>query len=212
MIDKSTQKRDFDSVASEWDKLPRRRTLAIGVAGAIMSRLSFQSTIRAMDFGAGTGLLTLRILPHVQSIVACDSSPGMLDELDKKLRASNIDGVETCLFDIENETSLPGRFDLIVSSMTMHHIPDVAKAIRIFYAGLTGGGQIGIADLDVENGDFHGDRVGVHHLGFDRAEFAALFADAGFHSVATDTARVIRKTIASGEEKDFSVFLLTARK
>jgi len=33
------------------------------------------------------------------------------------------------------------------------------------------GGEIAIADLDKEDGDFHADNEGVMHFGFERGEF-----------------------------------------
>jgi len=212
LTDPVHNKRDFDKSASEWDSKSRRRDLAIAVADAIVDRLPLHPAIRALDFGAGTGLLTLRIHPHIQSIQALDTSSGMLDELKKKLDTIGIRNVETTLWDIVEKQRLPGRFDLIVSSMTLHHIPDTAKTVRIFYESLEENGWIGLADLDREEGDFHDDNTGIHHFGFDRDVLVSLFTYAGFKSVQIENVHVIKKTRESSGEKQYPVFLLTAQK
>ena len=43
--------------------------------------------IRVLDFGCGTGLLTEKIAPLVNEIVAIDSSPKMIEVLRKKPKA-----------------------------------------------------------------------------------------------------------------------------
>jgi SAM-dependent methyltransferase len=104
-----------------------------------------------------------------------------------------------------------GRFHLIVSSMTLHHVPDTAALFREWYDLLHPGGVVAFVDLDKEDGSFHGDRTGVHHFGFDRARLTQFLYDAGFRDVRNTTATTITKDI-DGEAHDFSVFLITAWK
>jgi hypothetical protein len=47
----------------------------------------------------------------------------------------------------------------------------------------------------------------VHHHGFDREALQAIAEEVGFEDVRFDTASVIKKP-----HRDFSVFLMTARK
>jgi len=80
----SQQLRDFNAVASKWDQEPRRVLLASAVSGAIIRNAGPNQTMRVLDFGAGTGLVTLALAPLVQEMVAADSSRGMLEQLDCK--------------------------------------------------------------------------------------------------------------------------------
>jgi ubiquinone/menaquinone biosynthesis C-methylase UbiE len=48
-----------------------------------------------LDYGAGTGLLTLNLQPQVAAIVAMDSSAGMLEKVTEKLHAAGIRNVVT---------------------------------------------------------------------------------------------------------------------
>jgi len=103
--------------------------------------------------------------------------------------------------------SLHRTFDGIVSSMTMHHIEDVAAMFSRFNSLLEGGGFIAIADLDSEPGSFHSEDTGVFHHGFDRDTIVALARGAGFVDVEIHSASTVQKP-----QGNFSIFLLTARK
>jgi len=86
--------RDFDSVAASWDQEPRRVQLARKVVDAISCEARPLQAMRVLDFGCGTGLVTLALASQVQEIVAADSSQGMLEQLANKLGASGISNVQ----------------------------------------------------------------------------------------------------------------------
>jgi hypothetical protein len=73
-------------------------------------------------------------------------------------------------------------------------------------------GQIAFADLDSEDGAFHGDNTGVFHLGFDRAQLRELLLAAGFIDVRDATATVVHKEIEGQGPRDFPIFLISARR
>ena len=75
---------------------------------------------------------------------------------------------------------LPGGYDLIFTSMVLHHIEDVPALLSLFAAWCAPGGRLAIADLEAEDGTFHSDMTGVMHKGFDRNELASLIESAGF--------------------------------
>lgn len=102
------------------------------------------------------------------------------------------------------------RYDLIYSAMTLHHIPDTAHILQVFHALLNPGGQLCIADLDREDGSFHGPGFDVHH-GFDRADLAGLAGQAGFGRIRFRTVFEIVKQQENGE-RAYPVFLMTAER
>ena len=57
-----TERRDFDTAAATWDK-PQRVRLATEVAAAMATALPLSREWDAMDFGCGTGLVTLSLTP-----------------------------------------------------------------------------------------------------------------------------------------------------
>lgn len=205
-------KRDFDKEAASWDEEPRRVKLANDVADAMIREITFTPLMDALDYGCGTGLVTLRLQPYVRTITGADSSKGMLAVLREKARKQNLRNVGTQLVDFELGDTIDGKFHLVVSSMTLHHIHDPAMLFKELHDVLLPGGYLCVADLDTEDGSFHSDNRGVLHFGFDRAELKGLLARTGFRGVKDTTAGTVVKPVQDKGEKTFTLFLLTGRK
>jgi ubiquinone/menaquinone biosynthesis C-methylase UbiE len=201
----------FDQQAAEWDNNPGRIVNARQIAGAMLQAVPFSRTWRALDCGAGTGLLTLNLLPHVAEICATDSSRGMLEQLQKKIFAAKTQNVSTLLWDADAEPCPRGGFDLVCSSMVLHHLRDVPAALQRMTQAARPGGWLAVADLETEDGTFHPDPTGVHHRGFAPADIARWLAAAGCHDIVTRTAHTIVKPDATGRDHRYPTFLATAR-
>jgi 2-polyprenyl-3-methyl-5-hydroxy-6-metoxy-1,4-benzoquinol methylase len=165
-----------------------------------------------MDFGCGTGLLTFSLQPLVRSITGVDSSQGMLDVFKTKIKEQNLNNVKAEFIDLDNGDVLTGSYNLIVSSMTLHHIKNIAPLLEQFYSILLPSGQLAVADLDLDNGQFHDNNDGVFHFGFDRKELHLIFMNAGFQNIRTLQAAEIEKPVSDGRTRLFSVFLITGHK
>ena len=208
----STGKRNFDQAAGTWDDNLSRVKLAEEIAQAISRQIVLTTEMDVLDFGCGTGLLTLHLQPSVRSIKGVDSSPGMLEVLKGKITRLGLTNVQTELVDIDRGQSLTGEYDVVVSSMTIHHIPNIEPLLKQFYHVIKPGGYLGIADLDLDGGLFHSDRTGVFHPGFDRATLSRLFTQTGFDDLQTATAAAVEKPDPNGQMRQFSVFLIVGRK
>ena len=206
-----TQLRDFDTAAATWDEEPRRVKLAEDTAAAIAGMVPLSKTMTAMDYGCGTGLLTLLIQPHVGRIIGADSSKGMLEVLERKVRNLGLGNVGTLLIDTGAEGPAEERVDLLTCHMTLHHVGDIPRLFQRFHEMLLSGGILCLSDLDEEDGSFHSDSTGVFSWGFDREDLRTLLADAGFTDTRDTTASVIQKISDSGE-RAYPVFLITTRK
>ena len=125
----NAKKRDFDKDSATWDQEPRRAKLAKAVAQAIIETVRPNEGMDVLDFGCGTGLLTFELQPLVRSITGVDSSAGMLDVLKGKVASRNLANVKTQFLDLEQGAALAGSYDLIVSSMTLHHIREVGPLL-----------------------------------------------------------------------------------
>jgi len=73
----------------------------------------------------------------------------------------------------------PQRYDLIYTLMTFHHVRDADALLRSLYRLPASPGYLCVADLDSENGSFHGQRFDGHKS-FDRGVLATKAAAAGF--------------------------------
>jgi ubiquinone/menaquinone biosynthesis C-methylase UbiE len=209
MIPMSGDQRDFDAAAATWDENPVRVKLAHDVFRALSDSGLVRPGMDVLEIGCGTGLVTLLLQPCVRSITATDNSSGMLDILNEKLRRTGCHMVKTQLLNLEGNGGIEGRYDLVVSSMTFHHIRDIPALLRRTAAVIKPGGMLCIADLDRDGGKFHEDNTGVFHHGFDRAVFRKQFETAGFENVRNRTAAIIRKPDRSGNLRCFTVFLMS---
>jgi|WetSurMetagenome_2_1015567.scaffolds.fasta_scaffold343803_1 2-polyprenyl-3-methyl-5-hydroxy-6-metoxy-1,4-benzoquinol methylase len=207
-----TQRRDFDSEAASWDEKPYRVKLAEEIAGAITKQVTVSTDMDVMDFGAGTGLLTMHLQPMVRSITGVDSSPGMLDVLSQKIDGLGLTNIKTMVVDLDKGDELKGSYDLIVSSMTLHHVRDVKALFHQFHAVLKPSGHLCVADLDSDDGQFHRDITGVFHFGFDRMELGMTLRGAGFDGVRDALATEISREIPNGEMRTFTIFLMSAQR
>jgi tRNA (cmo5U34)-methyltransferase len=202
-----TQTQRFDQEAATWDENPRRVRLAKEVAETIARRLPLARNLKVLDFGCGTGLLTLNLQPLVGTITGADTSEGMLNVLRQKVRGQSLTNVDAFQLKPDNDYAIEGTYDLIVSSMTLHHVQDLAPLFRRFRDHLRDHGWVALADLDTEDGTFHQDNHDVFHLGFERSAFKAQLQDAGFTSLTEETAFENRRN-----GRDYPVFLITGRK
>ncbi|MBU0908686.1 MAG: class I SAM-dependent methyltransferase [Proteobacteria bacterium] len=204
----------FDKAAADWDKNSLRLQLSKSVAAAIKNTVPLNNDMCALEIGCGTGLITTELAPHVKSIVATDTSGGMLWVLQEKINGQSLANIETLQLDLgADDDSLAGRsFNLIYSSMTLHHIKDTVAVLQKCRQLLAPEGFLVIADLEKEDGTFHGDMGGVEHLGFAPEQLAEQISKCGFSNLNTVRVHVITKENAQRQVRDYPVFLLTARK
>jgi tRNA (cmo5U34)-methyltransferase len=200
----------FDNAAMEWDQKERRVKLAHAIAENI-SKLPLNKKMKAMEYGCGTGLVGLALAPQLGSLVAIDTSSGMLDVLAQKITELGYTNVIPLRLDLTVETCNQ-HFDLIFSAMTLHHIEDTNMILTKFSQLLTAGGYLAIADLDSEDGSFHSAGAGEKHYGFSRELLSDKLLDLGFSSLQFETVHTISKVNEDGISREYPVFLLSAQK
>ena len=196
----------FDHKAATWDASSRRQALAKAVADAIGRRVELKPSMHLMDFGAGTGLLSERLLSKVEHITAVDTSEKMLQKFRQKLEATEkVDTVHEDVLALRGEN----LYDGIVSSMTMHHIPDINALFSSLFRLLKPGGFLAVADLAREDGTFHDQgNEGVHHFGFDPDTLRKKVENTGFVRTEVEVVHTVEK--ANG--RCYDILLLNATK
>ena len=196
---------NFEHKSKSWDMNSKRVQNAKGIAEHIIKNIKLKPTMKVMDFGAGTGLLSYFIAPCVNTIVAVDNSPSMLEVFKDK---SDEFECKTEILELDlSRDNLDEKFDGIISSMTIHHLQDSKALFQKFYNMLENNGFIAIADLDKEDGSFHSDNTGVFHYGFEREILELVAKEVGFKNIRFELASTIKKPHA-----DFTVFLMFAEK
>ena len=200
----------FDSKARQWDDNPVFQERGLKIAQAIRESVPLTRGMSALDYGCGTGLLSFPLKDELGTILMADSSAGMLEVVAEKIAALGVTNMTPMKLDLLADPAPTQKFDLIVTAMTLHHVPDTDHILRVFHELLNPGGYLCIADLDQEDGSFHGLEVDVHH-GFDRADLGRRAGHAGFAGVQFQTVFGITKAHESGT-RDYLVFLMTARR
>lgn len=207
----SLDPKSFDARAATWDT-PQRLARASAASEAIRSAVQFPPGCRAIEIGAGTGLVGLALLDQLGELVLADRSEGMLAEARRKIAGQGLRNVRAIHFDVVADPLPDGApFDAAISQLVLHHIEDTAAGLAGLKRMLAPAGLLVALDLDAEDGSFHGTiGQGVHHLGFDRARLARLTEAAGF----TDVEVRDGGTVGGAEEEDvpYPMFLLTARR
>ncbi|PIQ27981.1 class I SAM-dependent methyltransferase [bacterium (Candidatus Blackallbacteria) CG17_big_fil_post_rev_8_21_14_2_50_48_46] len=195
----------FKDKAQDWDARETVRHLSQGIGSALLANLSWREDMHVMDFGAGTGLLSGHIAPRVKKVYAVDTSAAMLEQLVAK---PELQGKVEALCQNILELPLVQKFDAIISAMALHHVEDTDQLFQAFADHLKPGAKIGLADLDLEDGSFHGGPVeGVFHTGFEREKIEALLQKHGFAEIRFLTAHTVLKN-----EREYPIFLVTASK
>jgi ubiquinone/menaquinone biosynthesis C-methylase UbiE len=202
---------DFDAMAATWETNPGHLERTRAIAEGIRQIVPLSRGIRAIEVGCGTGLLSFALHEELGSVVATDPSQGMIDVLEGKILATGIGNITALKTDLVKDPIPSGPFQLVFLQMALHHIPDVDDFLRTAHGILDPGGWLCVADLDTEDGSFHGIGTEGVHLGFDRTDLVHHVEVAGFQALDIATVFEIRKDIA-GIERTFPVFLLVARR
>ena len=201
---------DFDARASTWDDNPTKIACARAVADAMSAQLPDPALSNALEYGCGTGLLSFALRPGLGRVTLADSSPGMLAVLGEKIAAQHIDNMQPLRLDLAVDPLPSQRFSVVYSQLTLHHVADVERLLCAFHALLETPGHVCIADLDREDGSFHGEGFSGH-CGFDRDDLRRQAERAGFRDVRFTTAYCIEKPDSPGQTQ-FPVFLMVAQK
>jgi ubiquinone/menaquinone biosynthesis C-methylase UbiE len=196
---------DFDARAESWDDAGKLKR-AMDVAAAIRRAVPLSRSMSALEYGAGTGLLSFCLRDALGPITLADSSAGMRAVAQRKIASANIADMRVIDLDLTRDSTPADRYDLIFSMMTLHHVPDVPRVLADFRSLLNPGGWLCHADLDSEDGSFHGPEVDVHH-GFERVRVRSWLEAANFADVSVGDCCHIEH-----RERSYPVFLAVCRR
>lgn len=194
--------RSFDERAATWDDDPQKVERARQIAEAIREAIPLTSEMRLLEYGAGTGLLAQFLAPHVGPLTLADPSEGMRAVMHDKVERGDLPGARV----IDIDLAASDRFDLVVSLLALHHVPEPATALMRLGAATDPGGWIALVDLEAEDGSFHGEGFGGHH-GFEQERLRGLLEAAGYGPASFTRVHAITKN-----DRDYPLFLAVARR
>ncbi|GAB2456469.1 class I SAM-dependent methyltransferase [Xylanimonas ulmi] len=162
----------------------------------------------ALDYGCGPGHVGLRLTDTFARVVLADVDPDALGAA--RAAAQGHPRVEVREVDLTREVPADLHADVVVSSMSWHHIRDL-DAVADAVARVAPGGRLFVADLDADGGAFHRDHPSFDgHDGFERGALADLLAGHGYADLAVEDAWRGERYTSVGLTP-MSLFLLTAR-
>jgi len=199
---------DFNNAARSWDSNSIHAQRSEAIARNLLERVQIQPEMNALEFGAGTGILSFMLADRFSSITMMDSASEMVAVMQEKVDGSSSKKLKPLLFDLTKETYDVEKFDCILSQMALHHVANTEVIISRFFGILRKEGFLAIADLDAEDGSFHGAGFDGHN-GFDVVELEKIMRKAGFRSVQTEICFHMTKMTPEGP-KDYPIFLMIA--
>lgn len=200
----------FDNTAKEWDT-PRRIERAKIISKEISRSLDNIKIKSAMEFGCGTGLISFNLVDKIKNLTLIDNSEEMIQVVNKKISDYDFQNIKSICDNI-TDMKINDTYDVIYSSMSLHHIVDVKDLINKLYKLINNNGVLCIVDLNEEDGRFHKNEEGFNgHNGFNQQWLRKVVEEVGFKNVTSRTFYNGRKNI-DGEEVPYSLFILSALK
>jgi len=201
---------NFDFEAKSWDD-DKRIARAKLISEEIDKWLGEKINNNAMEFGGGTGLITFNLKNKFKNIMMVDNSAGMIEEVNKKIKNQNVNNIRTWCGDID-EIDEKNKYDVIYTSMTLHHIVNISKVLEKLHSLLSLEGELYIVDLVEEDGTFHSSEKGFEgHNGFNQNDLMETLKNIGFKDIRN---KVFYKGSKVIEERnvDYELFIMIAKK
>ncbi|WP_077212715.1 class I SAM-dependent methyltransferase [Bacillus dakarensis] len=193
----------FEQIAKRYDT-EERIELAKVIVKEVRSELSNCTSKSLIDYGSGTGLVSLELSDLVESILLVDSSKQMLDVAAAKISHRGITNSKVLYSDFTQETP-ELKADIVLMSLVLLHIPDTKKILQELFHILNNDGKLIIVDFD-KNDKIHHPKV---HNGFSHEELREKLLQVGFKSTEL-------KTFYHGNRifmnQDASMFIASSKK
>jgi len=167
----------------------------VAEAEHLLKLLAPSGSERALDVACGPGTLARTFAKHVAWIGGLDLTPAMLERARKDAAANHLDNFRPLR---GNALAMPfpdATFDIVVTSYSIHHLPDAVAAIREIARILKPGGKFGLLDMVVPEDASRA--AACNHIEWVRdpshtralpvSEFERLLASCGFRILASGT-------------------------
>jgi tRNA (cmo5U34)-methyltransferase len=198
---------EFDIKAKEWDMNPVHIERSVAVSEGIKKKITLKKTMRALEFGAGTGIASFLLKNSLKEIIMIDTSAEMVRIMNEKIRSKGARNLKAFHLDIEKDEWTDGKFDLIMTQMVLHHVNDIQSILKKFRSLLNPEGYIAIADMYPEDGSFHEDGF-TGHKGFELKKLSTDLEKAGFMVLSAEKCFEMKKKISDDVYRKYDIFLL----
>lgn len=171
----------FEQMARRYDT-EERIELAKVIVKEVRPQLRNSKSKSLIDYGSGTGLISLELSDLVDSILLVDSSKQMLEVAKAKISHTGKTNSKVLYSDFTQETP-ELKADIILMSLVLLHIPDTKKILQELFNILNNDGKLIIIDFD-KNDKINHPKV---HNGFSHEELKKILSEVGFKSIEIKT-------------------------
>jgi 2-polyprenyl-3-methyl-5-hydroxy-6-metoxy-1,4-benzoquinol methylase len=149
-------------------------------AGALASLLP---PLEVVDFGCGTGALSVSIARWARRVVAIDMSASALVAAKERAQREGVKNVTFLREDLHALSLGNGTKDLVVLSQSLHHVADPSAVLREAARILKTGGRVALLELFPHPETWVTERLGHRHLGFSPEGLEKMLGKLGFGSL-----------------------------
>ncbi|MDG0842125.1 class I SAM-dependent methyltransferase [Staphylococcus equorum] len=194
----------FDQIAQKYDG-PSRIHLAETIAAEVNKVFQNTSYQSLLDYGGGTGLVTLNIDHHFDEVTMMDAAPQMIEVFESKISELGKTHIHAHVGDILSEdTHINTTYDVIFLSLVLLHSGDYTALLTALRAKLNSGGLLVLVDFDKNESIYH-PKV---YNGFEQSDIQQLFTELGLTHIQSHTFYEGKNIFMN---KDASLFIATGR-
>lgn len=165
----------FDQMASNYDT-PDRKVLAEIILTEILADFKESNTKILLDYGGGTGLISLPLAKRVKQVELLDLAENMGTIANQKAQNQGIKNFTAFYGDLLGVHPTLATPDIVLLSLVLLHISETKAILQAIFQTLAPGGQLIIVDFDSNDKVRHP----LVHSGFDQKQLQKLLLEIGF--------------------------------
>ena len=172
----------FNQMAQTYDT-PQRKALAEIILKEVSPAFKDATNKTLLDYGGGTGLVSLPLAPLVKQVELLDLASEMSQLANQKAQNQGIKNFTAFQGDLLGEHPVLATPDMALLSLVLLHIPDTQAILAKLFQVLAPGGTLLLVDFN------HNELVQhpLVHSGFDLKELEDVLVSIGFTNVVAKT-------------------------
>jgi 2-polyprenyl-3-methyl-5-hydroxy-6-metoxy-1,4-benzoquinol methylase len=135
------QAQSFDRFAADYHQLGE--LTASDVIGSWLAGMLPAAGRHALDLGCGSGRHSVLLAERFEQVETVDISLPMIEVAKARRPRPNISYTQADLQDVAGA----GRYDFVLSALTLHHVPDLHAALAHIKMLVAPGGRLVVADM-----------------------------------------------------------------
>ena len=178
----SNKKTWFSNWANEYDETLGKVKRHHKLLDLVVEISNVRKNDRVLDIGCGTGLLSLKFLSKADcQIKGVDSSPEMLEIFNDKITKLGLgQKIHSEHQDAESLNFEKNSFDIVASTVTLHHVKNKLPAVRNIRKMLKPEGKFILGDLNIDTtGDLTDSKRMLRIMGYLLDEYVLAMEEGG---------------------------------